>query len=77
MKFSIFKNDKSTIKDEIILLLIILFFMTLGITLMVTKPSFWFIDENDTLVFGILMLITGVMYIPGWIYRLMENDTKK
>lgn len=77
MKFSIFKNDKSTMKDEIILLLIVLFFMTIGIALMVTKPSFWFIDGTDTLVFGVLMLITGIMYIPGLIYRFMENDTEK
>lgn len=74
MKFSIFKNDKSTVKDEIILLLIVLAFMAIGIIFIITTPSFWLIDKNDTLVFGVLMLITGVMFIPSLIYRFTTND---
>ena len=61
MKFSLIKNDKSTAKDELLLFLIILVFAAVGITLIVTAPSFWFITS-------------AVMFVPGLIYRIMTND---
>lgn len=76
MKFSFFKNDKSTAKDEFILIGFILAFFLIGGALIITKPSFWIIDQMMTMSFGILMLLTGVMFIPGLIYRFLDNDKK-
>lgn len=74
MKFSMIKNDKSTYWDEVLLALIILAFVGSGIALIVLKPDFWFIDGNDTTLFGVLLVLTGAMFFPGLIYRLFHND---
>ena len=76
MKFSLFKNDKSTAMDELILLLIIVVCLTIGILLIVYKPAFWIIDSSSTTLCGVLITLLGVMYIPGLIYRLFTNDKK-
>lgn len=76
MKFSLIKNDKSTAMDELILFLIIAVCLTVGILLIVYKPTFWFIDSSSTTLFGVLITLLGVMYIPGLIYRLFTNDKK-
>ncbi len=77
MKFSIVENDKSTYWDEVILALIIVGFVVLGIVICAIKPSVWIIDANTSFVFGVLMIVTGVMFIPGLIYRLCTNEKKK
>ena len=74
MKFSIFKNDKSTYWNEIILLLIIIISCTVGILLIVYRPTFWIIEESSTVVFGVLITFFGAMFIPGAIYRVFHND---
>ena len=74
MKFSLIKNDKSTAKDELLLFLIILVFAAVGITLIVTAPSFWFITSEFSKTFGVLWVVAAVMFVPGLIYRLMTND---
>lgn len=74
MKLSLFKNDKSTVKDEIILSFIVLGFIAAGILLIIARPSFWLIRESDTAVLGMLLTLAGVMYIPGLLYRFMTND---
>lgn len=77
MKFSLIENDKSTYWDEVFLALFILFFAGIGIALVSIKPAFWFIDEADSTVFGVLMILIGAMFFPGFIYRLFHNDKKK
>lgn len=77
MKFSLIENDKSTYWDEVFLALFILFFAGIGIALVSIKPTFWFIDEADSTVFGVLMILIGAMFFPGFIYRLFHNDKKK
>ena len=74
MFFSLIKNDKSTAKDEAILFGIILAFLLAGVALLITAPSFWIVDAVMTKSYGIILIMTGVMFIPGLIYRLMTND---
>lgn len=74
MKFSLFRNDKTTNKDEFILLGIIAAFLAAGIALLVLRPSFWIIGQSFSLGLGVILTITGIMFIPGLIYRFMNND---
>ncbi len=74
MKFSLIKNDKSTVKDEIVLALIVIISATCGILLIRFRPAIWIIDANDSVVFGVLFLIFAFMFFPGLIYRLITND---
>lgn len=76
MKFSLFQNDKSTMMDEIILTIMVLGFIGAGIALIVLRPSFWIIEQSHTVVLGVILVMAGVMYTPGLIYRFMTNDKK-
>ena len=76
MKFSLFKNDRSTAKDELLLLLFILVCIGIGTALVATSPQFWIIDSAFSGSFGILWIITGVLFVPALIYRLAHNDKK-
>ncbi len=74
MSFSLFKNDKTTAWDEVILAIIIVVSIAVGILLVVLKPGFWIIGDNGSCMLGVLFILFGVMFIPGLIYRLMDND---
>lgn len=74
MKFSFFKNDKSTALDELILFVFIAICLGAGIALVATGPSFWIINSAMTKTFGVLWILVGVMFIPGLIYRLFTNE---
>ncbi len=76
MKFSLLKNDKSTVKDEIVLALIIVLCLAAGILLIVLRPSFWVIGQNITVLTGVMIAAFGVLFIPSLIYRLLTNDKK-
>ncbi len=78
MKF-LFHNDKSTIKDELFLLVFILVCIGAGLLCYIFAPNDWIISNSTIKVFGVLWIITGVMFIPGFVYRLFSNDanTKK
>lgn len=76
MKFNLFKNDKSTVLDEVILFAFILICFGIGGVLCVKAPAFWIIDSATTKVFGVMWILVAVMFIPGLIYRLMTNDKK-
>lgn len=69
MKFSLFKNDKSTARDELVLALMIILCLAAGIALLALPPVFR--------VVGVILILFAVMFIPGLIYRLMTNDRKK
>lgn len=77
MKFSLFKNDKNTARDELILFLFILACLIVGIALVVVRPEFWIISSSLSMSFGIVWILIAIMFIPGLIYRLMTNDIKK
>lgn len=76
MKFSLFKNDKSTVKDEFVLLGIIMICLASGIALFISRPSFWIIGQTFFVGAGVLLILTGVMFIPCLIYRFLNNDKK-
>lgn len=76
MKLSLFKNDKSTAKDELFLFFFVAICLGAGIFLVVKAPTFWLIDEAMTKTFGALWILVAVMYIPALIYRLFTNDKK-
>lgn len=61
---------REKVKNELGLVGMILGFGLVGILFMTLKPSFWFVSSIDTFVFGVLMLITGVMYVPGLLYKV-------
>lgn len=76
MKFSLFKNDKSTTKDEFLLLGFIVLLILAGTVLLITKPAFWVVDQTAVALLGLILVLTGAMFIPGLIYRFLSNDKK-
>lgn len=74
MKFSLFKNDKSTAKDE--LFLFILACLGVGIALVLTAPEFWLVSSLLSELFGIVWIMVAVMFASGLIFHLMMNDIK-
>ena len=76
MKFSIIKNDRSTIWDEVMLGLIAFGCLAVGILLIVFKPSVWIIESNIFVVAGAIIAILGIMFIPCLIYRIFTNNDK-
>lgn len=70
---NILKNDKSTVKDEMILFLIIVGCFLAGGLLIVYKPAFGLITSVHTVVLGVMLVLIGAMFIPGFLYRLFEN----
>lgn len=79
MKNFLFHNNRSTIKDELFLFLFIVVCIGVGLLCYMFSPSNGFIFNSSIKTFGILWIITGVMFIPGLIYRLFTNNsgTKK
>lgn len=63
----IFSHDKATAKDELTLLVFVATCLILGVVGVILQPSV------SLTVFGVLLLITGVMFIPSIIWRLHEN----
>lgn len=74
MKISIFSNDKTTMKDEIILSIVILTSFILGVLLIVFRPSIWIIRSNDSVVFGALLVMFFVIMLPIIMYRFATNN---
>ena len=74
MKF-LFHNDKSTVRDELFLFLFIVICIGAGLLFYIYAPEGWFISNSTIKAFGIVWILAGVMFIPGFIYRLFSNDT--
>lgn len=70
------KNDKSTVKNEIALLLIIIGCVLAGVLLIVFRPEFWVVSKVHTAVLGVLLILAGAMLVPGLLYRLFTNTEK-
>lgn len=75
MKNFLFHNDKSTVKDELFLLMFIVICIGAGVLFYIFAPEGWIISNSTIKVFGIVLILVGVMFIPGFIYRLFSNDT--
>ncbi len=73
MKDFLFHNDRSTRKDELFLFLFIIACICAGILLYVFAPVNWIIPESTIKMFGVIWVLTGVMFIPGLIDRLIRN----
>lgn len=63
----IFSNDKTTAKDELVLMIFVAICLVLGVVGVILQPSV------SLTVFGVLLLVTGVMFIPSIVWRLHEN----
>ena len=63
----IFSHDKATAKDEVTLLVFVAICLILGVVGVILQPSV------SLTVFGVLLLVTGVMFIPSIVWRLHEN----
>lgn len=74
MKY-LFHNDKSTVRDELFLFLFIV--VCIGAVLLFYNfaPQGWIISNSTIKAFGIVWILAGVMFIPGFIYHLFSNDT--
>lgn len=69
---NIFKNDKTTAKDELEIFLFMLALLTIGvvITILVMQG----IISKDWMSFGVIFITIFMIMIPSLLFRLMEND---
>lgn len=74
MKLSIFSNDKTIAKDEVVLALIALISLLFGVLLLVFKPSLWLIESNDFIILGVILIMIATMFAPCIIYRFATNN---
>ncbi len=72
MKF-LFHNDKSTIRDELFLLMFIVICIGAGVLFYIFAPNDWIISNSTIKVFGIVWILVGVMFIPGFIYCCVQT----
>lgn len=77
MKCFLFHDDKSTHKDELFLALFILACLAVGILCYAFAPSDWFVSQVTIKMFGLIWIITGLIFIPGLIHRLFSNNKSK
>lgn len=63
----IFSNDKTTAKDEVVLMIFVAICILIGIVGVICQYN------TSTTVFGVLCIVTGVMFIPSIAWRLHEN----
>ncbi|MCR5421380.1 MAG: hypothetical protein K6E98_10250 [Lachnospiraceae bacterium] len=77
MKFSLIKNDKSTVMDELVLGIMVICSLVIGILLMIAKPEFWVISSKASVLTGLVFVVFGVMFIPALIYRFFTNDKQQ
>ncbi len=73
----LFHNNKETIKDEIGLLVFILVCIVVGAVLFAYAPAFWIISSSVIKTFGLAWILVGVMFLPGFFYRLTTNESHK
>lgn len=76
MRNMLFYNDKSTIKDELFLLAFIVACIGIGVLCFVYAPEIWVISSSTVKAFGVVLVLAGIMFIPGLIYRLLTNEPK-
>lgn len=63
----IFNNDKTTAKDEVVLIIFVAICILIGVVGVIWQYN------TSTTVLGVLCFVTGVMFIPIIVWRLHEN----
>lgn len=63
----IFSNDKTTAKDEVVLMIFVAICILIGVVGVVWQYN------KPTTVFAVLCIVTGIMFIPSIVWRLHEN----
>lgn len=63
----IFSNDKTTAKDEVVLMIFVAICLIIGIVGVICQYN------TSITVFGVLCIVIGVMFIPSIVWRLHEN----
>lgn len=63
----IFSNDKTTAKDELVLMIFVAICLIIGVVEVIWQYN------TSTTVLGVLCIVTGVMFIPIIVWRLHEN----
>lgn len=63
----IFNNDRTTAKDEVVLMIFVAICFLIGVVAVI-----WQFNVSTT-VFGVLCIVTGIIFIPSIIWRLHEN----
>ena len=63
----IFNNDRTTAKDEVVLMIFVAICLLIGVVAVI-----WQFNVSTT-VFGVLCIVTGIIFIPSIIWRLHEN----
>lgn len=69
VKLSIFSNDKTIAKDDVVLALIALISLLFGVLLVIFTPSLWLITSNDFIVLGVILIMLAIMFAPCIIYK--------
>ena len=75
MKHSIFSKNKTTRQEQIFLLLMIVTSLVIGVLLVVCTPNIKLIAHNQLVVLGVILIITGVMFIPSLAWMLFNKDS--
>lgn len=63
----IFNNDKTTAKDEVVLMIFVAICILIGVVGVIWQYN------TSTIVFAVVCIVTGVMFIPIIAWRLHEN----
>ena len=77
MSVSFFRNDKGTIKDEIILSIILAIVLVIGIALIAYGEALWVFERPVVVTSGVMCIIFVVMMLPSVVYRFIEDSKAK
>ena len=67
-------NNKKTRKDEMALAIIAVFFMIIGILLVVYKPTIWVVSVGVSVTAGVLCVLFGIFMSICCLVRLSQNQ---
>ena len=70
----LFKNDKSTCKDEIILCIFTAIIAIVATLIFIFKNSIPAGIQSMAITFAALLVVTVIMMLVMLIYRFMDND---
>lgn len=77
MGVSFFKNDKNTVKDEIILSIILAITLALGIGCIAYGDEIWILSKKTVIMIGVMLITFTVMLAPSVAYRFISDISNK